>query len=134
MRNLTVVVLMVFCFFSSASAQTLVPEHEILTLQESLLGDDKHPDTIRMMCGDHFLYAGGGSAIPLLTFGMRRLPTDKSEAKLLVVMQKRNVEVRIDNGKSAPTAEVLSGPKLILRINRNHYEKAARCLPNPQGA
>lgn len=49
----------------------------------------------------------------------------------ILVMQRRNIETRIDNRKSVPTAELISGPKLIVRLNRAELEKAGRCLPRP---
>ena len=128
-------VLAFYLMIGTASAQgTMIPEHEVLTLEESIFGPDQNPETVRMRCGEHFLYAGADSELPLLTLMMKPLPSDRTNANLLIVMQKRNVEVRIDNQKNRPTVEMVQGPKLILRISRADYEKATRCLPRPQGA
>ncbi len=134
MRYLAAIIL-TFCFFGSASAQILIlPEREIVSLAESILSGDDSPEFKKMKCGDYFLYAGADSKVPFIGLNMKRLPSDKENVRLLIIMQKRNVEVRVDNKKEIPTAEVLPGPKLILRINRADYEKATRCLPRPLGA
>ena len=135
MRNLVAVVLMICCLVSSVSAQTpLVPERELLALQDSVFADDNHPDTVKMKCGEYFLYAGADSQVPLITFNVKPLPSDERGAVLLIVMQKRNVQVVIDNTKKIPTTKIIPGPQMILRISRVDYEKSSRCLPKPPSA
>ncbi len=84
-----------------------------------------------MKCGDHFLYVGQNSEVPILMVDLKPIQMDTGRRLVLFVMQKRNVQVEINNAKSAPTAEVTPGPKFILRINRTDYKKAERCLPRP---
>lgn len=134
LENLAFLMLIAQILASPVPTQiTSMPEREILAFQNSAIGKDKHPDTLKMRCGEHFLYAGEGFEVPIIMIDLKPLPTDERKL-ILVVMQKRNVEVRIDNRKSAPTIEVTPGPKFILRMSRADYRKAERCLPRPLGA
>ncbi len=133
MRYLAAVILTTVCFSDLVSAQVfLLPEREIVPLAESIFSGGGGPEK----CGDYFLYTDTDSEVPFITLNINRFPSsDKENVNLLIIMmQKRNVRVQIDNTKMVPTAEVLLGPKLILRLNRADYEKAARCLPRPLGA
>lgn len=134
LENFAFVMLIAQILANPVPAQiTSMPEREILAFQNSAIGKDKHPDTLKMRCGEHFLYAGEGDEVPIIMVDLKPLPADERKL-LLVVMQKRNVRVVIDNAKSTPTVEVTPGPKFLLRINRTDFRKAARCLPRPPGA
>jgi hypothetical protein len=135
LKNTVLVMIIAQILGSPVPAQiTSMPEREILSYEDSAIRLDTHPDTLMMRCGDHFLYAGQNSEVPILMVDLKPIQTDKGKRLVLFVMLKRNVRVEINNAKSAPTVEVTPGPKFILRINRHDYGKAERCLPRPPGA
>jgi hypothetical protein len=135
MRYLATAAILLDCFFfGSASAQVVpFPEREIAPITESIFAKDGK-ELEKDKCGDYFLYSGAESVVPFITVNLREFLAERGRTYMVIVMQKRNIEVRIDNNKRVPTAEALQGPKFIIRINRADYEKAAGCLPKPLGA
>lgn len=130
-----VAILSIFFLVGSVLAQMpMVPEHEILKISDSILTDKEGlPEVKGKKCGSYFLYYED-SEVPLILLVLKTSPFSKKEVIPLILMQKRNVEVRLDGSKDVPTAEISQGPKLIIRIKQADYKKSVSCLPRPQSA
>lgn len=129
MRYFLMVILAMSFLVGSASAQMpLLLERELLPLSKSVLAGGGLGSSEK--CGKYLMYSDIDSKVPFIIFEAKRLPSDKPNLLLIVVIQKRNVHPVIDGTKKIPTVKLVPGTGLVLRLNQRDYGESL-CLPAP---